>query len=105
MPQLSLLFVGTLAAFTGFMGLSYDFDDEWTGVFLTFLSSVFWGLFGMASFDIRVPAGSNPSSIEVFSLVVLGFGLAFITLIFAIYIFFEAWKEETNAVDPGAIGR
>lgn len=105
MPQLSLLFIGTLAALAGFFGLTYDFEDEWTAPLLSFLSSVLWGLFGMSSQDIMVPAGTETQSMQIMSLVLLGFALAFVTLLFAVYALFEAWKESTNAVDPGAIGR
>jgi len=105
MPQLSLLFIGTLATAAGFTGLSYDFDDEWTAPLLAFISAILWGLFGMSSLDVLVPAGSSTSSIEIFSLALLGFALGFTTLLFAVYEFFMAWKESTNDVDPGAIGR
>jgi len=105
MPQLSLLFIGAFAAVTGFIGLSYDFEDEWTGPLLVFVSSILWGLFGMSGFDVLVPAGSETTSMEIFSLVVLGFVLAFGSLIFAVYELFQAWKAETNAIDPGAVGR
>lgn len=101
MTEGALLFLGALATLAT-LGLFANFDDRWTGVVVTFLAAILWGLFGMSAFDVIVRETTFADSSEpIMPLVYLGFGLAFIIAIYGFYDLLSAAGSEVNEADIG----
>jgi len=86
-----LIFVGSLATLCSVGAVYVNFPDSTMNVFLSVLSSVLWGTFGIASYDV---IGGQGTAIRVDYLVFLGIGLAALMFIHAIYEFFFAFRSE-----------
>lgn len=81
--ELTLLFLGVLAAAVTAFGLFYTFNDDWTSPLLVFIGSLLWGLFGMSAFDVETSVTNCCIvSQEYTALVYVGIGFAALTFIF-----------------------
>lgn len=104
-PQLTLVFIGVLAAGLGYLGLFKQFGDRWTPVLLTFASATTWGVFGISSLSvITSESGCCPRIEALMPLVMLGLGFAFITALFGFAELLGALQGQAEESDIDLAG-
>jgi uncharacterized membrane protein YuzA (DUF378 family) len=107
MTQSALLFMGSLAALVGYLGLFKRFDDNWTPVLLIFGSAMLWGAFGLSAGDVIVSVSDTgaTSSEPIFPLFYLGIGLAFVMALFGVFELITAFGSDAADVDADPLKR
>lgn len=97
-PELALLFLGTLAVLAS-IGLFVDFGDE-TDLLVAFAAALLWAVFGLSAMDVSVSAFHPSDGIDQF--VFLGLGLAFVCVLFGVWRLYESLNRGAEEARLGA---
>lgn len=98
MTELTLVFIGALAAVLSGTGLFARFQDDATNVVLSFAGAITWGAFGISSFDVIVHSSAYATQSEpILPLAYLGIAFSVIVGLFAVYQLLKLVQGEAEA--------